>query len=95
MEFVQSSGSRARIIKRRRAAWWPWALAVLAAGLIAVGIAIANSADGLALVHDRRVVYDCWRHQQKTSLAPEAQQFIAVFCEHLEKQYTQLHGRAP
>jgi hypothetical protein len=74
---------------------WPWALAVLAAGLVVIGYTVAHPPEGLARMHDRQVVYGCWKEQQKKSLPAESQQFIAVFCEELEKQFAQRYGRFP
>ena len=77
------------------APWWPWALAVLAAGLIVLGYTLAHPPEGVARMRDRQVVYGCWKEQQKKTLPAESQQFIAVFCEELEKQFAQRYGRFP
>jgi hypothetical protein len=74
--------------------WWPWVLGVLAAALAGLAVTSAITPEALALIQDRRVVFACWQEQQKKSLTPDAQQFIAVFCEELEKQFREKYGQS-
>ena len=74
--------------------WWPWVLGVLAAAVAGRGGTSAHTPEAQALIQARRGVLACWQEQQKKSLTPDAQQFIAVFCEELEKQFREKYGQS-
>jgi len=44
---------------------------------------------------DRMAIKLCWKDQERKSLTPAEQRFIAGACESMEAKYREKHGRIP
>jgi len=81
--------------KVKKAKLWFWIPLGLVAGFLVLGAIVGASADGKERSIDRRAIELCWDEQQKKSLDPGSQRFIASSCEMMERQFQEKYGIRP
>lgn len=59
------------------------------------GAIVGNSPEGQEKARQRQAIDSCWSEQQKKSLDPASQRFVAGACERMEEKFMQQHGHKP
>lgn len=88
-------------LKKPRTAWLAWTAGVVI-GFVALSWIVhpflpasphSQEAQDKALA--RKTIEACWREQQRKSLSPETQRFIAGACEQGEADFYRRNGHKP
>lgn len=65
---------------------WPWVVGGVIALLVFV-VAAGNTPEAKAKADARAAIEFCWKEQQRKSLDPSSQRFVASACESLEQKF--------
>lgn len=85
----------AKVPKPKKTKWWLWVPLGLVAAFFTVGFIGSNTPEGRAQADERAAIELCWQEQQRKSLDPGSQRFVAGACEMMERKYIEKHGRKP
>ncbi len=70
-------------------------LAALVAAFLIYGATVANTPEAKARMAAQDAISLCWKEQERKSLTPGAQRFVAGACEKMEADYRAKYGRNP
>lgn len=81
--------------KQPRTKWWLWVPLAILAAFFLLGVTVGNSPEAKAKARARDGIAYCRREQERSSLSPGSQQFMASACEQMEKEFEEKYGISP
>ena len=72
-----------------------WIVVFVVVGFFGVGLSSNSTPEGKAMTNSRRAIEVCWDEQQRKSLDPAQQRFIAGACEGMEAKFVAKYGHRP
>ncbi len=83
--------------KKPRTGWLVWSVGIVIA-MVVLGWIVGpspNSQEAQDKAVLRKTIETCWREQQRKSLSPELQRFVAGACEQGEADFLRRYGHKP
>ncbi len=78
-----------------RTKWWLWIPLALLLAFFVFGAVVSTTPAAKERAAARQVIELCWEEQQRKSIDPPTQRFVASTCEMLERDFTQKYGVRP
>ena len=75
--------------------WWVWLIGGVVVIFIVLAIWGSTSPEIQAKTQARGGIAQCWQEQQRKSLDPSSQRWVANACEMMEKNFQERFGHAP
>jgi hypothetical protein len=84
-------------VKKPRTGWLVWPVGIVMALVVLAWILppAPHSQEAQDKALARKTIEACWREQQRKSLSPETQRFIAGACEQGEADFYRKYGHKP
>lgn len=87
--------SAAPAAAQRRTRIWPWVIGVPVVAFFGFGFYASSTPEGKEKARARDAISLCWDEQNRASLAPSSQRFIAGACEGMEADFERRFGTRP
>lgn len=75
--------------------WWLWGPLGVVVSVIVFGEVAGNSPEGRAKAQARGAIDLCWKEQERKSLTPDTERFVASTCEMMERNFETKYGVRP